>query len=185
MIECVVVHLTLCSFHVTYTLQIKSTLYICLNVKEILSRKRRHIWSLSDCNGTRFHNHSLRKRTTILPNWPNHWAVLWVLCLSFNFVFLSFHVRISEWICTLYFPEWQDFEELLARNKPDIWSLCYCNGISSQSQLVCKHTRNYLAKLAKWFCSVLSTYLYSALDCMSFSCHVRIPVWLYSIFDSV
>ena len=35
----------------------ESTLYSYLNVKELLVRSRRHIWKLTDCNGTRTHNH--------------------------------------------------------------------------------------------------------------------------------
>ena len=41
------VHLTVCSCHVTYTFQSESTLYICLNVKKLLARNRREIWSLT------------------------------------------------------------------------------------------------------------------------------------------
>ena len=55
------VHLTVCSCHVTYTFQSESTLYSCLNVKGLLARSRRKIWSLSDCNWTRTHNHLDRK----------------------------------------------------------------------------------------------------------------------------
>ena len=55
----------LCSYHVTYAFQNESTLSICLNVKELLAGNRREIWSLSDCNWTRTHNHLLRKRTLI------------------------------------------------------------------------------------------------------------------------
>ena len=44
------VNLTECSYHVTYVFQSESTLYSCLNVKELLSRNRRVIWLLSDCN---------------------------------------------------------------------------------------------------------------------------------------
>ena len=36
-----------------YSFQSESTLYSYLNVKELLVRSRRHIWRLSDCNGTR------------------------------------------------------------------------------------------------------------------------------------
>ena len=39
--------------HHTYVFQNESTLYSCLNVKEILAGSRREIWSLSDCNWTR------------------------------------------------------------------------------------------------------------------------------------
>ena len=56
-------NLTVCSCHVTYGFQSESTLYSCLNVKELLARSRREIWSLSDCNWTRTHNHLIRKGT--------------------------------------------------------------------------------------------------------------------------
>ena len=36
---------------------------VFLNVKELLARSRCHIWSLSDSNGIRTHNHLVRKRT--------------------------------------------------------------------------------------------------------------------------
>ena len=36
---------------------------VCLNVKELLAQSRRHIWSLSDSNEIRTHNHLARKRT--------------------------------------------------------------------------------------------------------------------------
>ena len=55
--------LTVCSYHATYAFQSESTLYSCLNVKELLARNRLDIWRLSDCNGTWTHNHLVRKRT--------------------------------------------------------------------------------------------------------------------------
>ena len=55
--------LTVYSYHVTYAFQSESTLYSCLNVKELLAGSRREIWSLSDCNCTRTHNHLVHKRT--------------------------------------------------------------------------------------------------------------------------
>ena len=36
---------------------------VCLNIKELLARSRRHIRSLSDSNGIRTHNQLVRKRT--------------------------------------------------------------------------------------------------------------------------
>ena len=92
-------YLTVCSYHVTYALQSESTLYICLNVKELLARNRRDIWSLSDWNGTRTHNHLVHKRTL------NHLAKLakWLSCVmstylyrAFDCIFLSYHVRTSD-----------------------------------------------------------------------------------------
>ena len=41
-------HLTVWSYHVTYAFQSESTLYSCLNVKEILAQNRRDIWNLSE-----------------------------------------------------------------------------------------------------------------------------------------
>ena len=54
---------TVCSCHVTYAFQGESTLYSCLNLKEFLARSRREIWSLSDCNWTRTHNHLVHRQT--------------------------------------------------------------------------------------------------------------------------
>ena len=51
------VHSTVCSCHVTYAFYSESTLYSCLNVKELFFRSRREIWRLSDCNWTRTQNH--------------------------------------------------------------------------------------------------------------------------------
>ena len=70
----------------------------CLNVKELLAWSRRHIWSLSDSNGIRTHNHLVRKRTL------NHLAKLakWLSCLvstylygAFDCMLLSCHVRMT------------------------------------------------------------------------------------------
>ena len=54
--------LTVCYYHVSYTFQSESTIYSCLNAKELLARNRRDIWSLSDRNGIRTHNHLVRQR---------------------------------------------------------------------------------------------------------------------------
>ena len=64
------VHLTICSSHVTYALQREFTLFSCLNVKELLARSRREIWSLSDCQWTQTQNLLVCKRTL------NHFAKL-------------------------------------------------------------------------------------------------------------
>ena len=104
------VHLIVCFYHVTYEFESESTLYSCLNVMELLARSRRHIWTLSDWNGTRTHNHLVRKRTI------NHLAKLakWLSCAvstylygGFDCIFLSCHVRVWEWIHTLQLPECQ------------------------------------------------------------------------------
>ena len=102
--------LTVCSCHVTYAFQSESTLYSCLNVKELLARSRREIWSLRDCNCSRTQNHLVHKRTL------NHLAKLakWLSCAlstyrygAFVCMFLSCHVQFSEWIHTLQLSECQ------------------------------------------------------------------------------
>ena len=56
-------HMTICSHRVTIAFQSESTLYNCLNVKKLLARNRRDIWSLYDHNGTQTDNHLVRKWT--------------------------------------------------------------------------------------------------------------------------
>ena len=57
-----------------------STLYSCLNVKELLARSRRKIRSLSDCNWTRAQNHLVRKRAlNHLAKLTNGWVFVYEL----------------------------------------------------------------------------------------------------------
>ena len=46
--------------------QSEYTLYSCVNVKELLARSRRKIWSLTDCSWTPTQNHLICKKNT----WP-------------------------------------------------------------------------------------------------------------------
>ena len=81
------VHLTVWSYHVTYTFQIKSTLYGCLNIKELPAWKRHDIWNLIDCNGTQTHNHLVCKRRL------NHLPKLtkWLSCVVSTYMYSAFH----------------------------------------------------------------------------------------------
>ena len=102
--------LTLCSCQVTYALQSETILFICLNVNELLAQNRCDVWSLSDCKETRTHNHLICKRTLNnlakfvkrLRSFVNTY-----LYGAFACMFLLCHVRISEWIHTLYLSEYQ------------------------------------------------------------------------------
>ena len=151
--------MSVCYYHVTYTFQSEFPLYICLNVKELLARNRSDIWSLSDCNGTRIHNHLVLKRTL------NHLAKLtkWLSCAvstflhgAFECILLSCHVHNSEWIHTPYLPECQGF---FARKRRNIWSSSDYNGTRTHNHLVRKRTLNNLAKVTKWLSCVVSTFL--------------------------
>ena len=120
---------TVCSLHVTYAFQIESTFYSCMDVKELLGRSRSDIWSLSARNGTGTHNYLVCKRTL------NYLAKLakWLSCFvgtclygAFDCVFLSCHVRLSEWIHTLWWPEclivaWMHRTDKYSQHSSVIW----------------------------------------------------------------
>ena len=62
-------HLTLYSYHLMWLFNSESTLYFCLNVKDILAqKKKRDIWNLSERNGTRTQNQLFHQETL------NHYA---------------------------------------------------------------------------------------------------------------
>ena len=170
-----------CSCHVTYAFESESTLYSCLNVKELLARSRREIWRWTDCNWTRTQNHLVLKRTlNHLANWPNDRAVFWVLICTVHLTVCSCHVTYAfESESTLY--SCLNVKELLARSRREIWRWTDCNWTRTQNHLVLKRTLNHLAKLAKWLSYVLSTYLYGAFDCMFLSCHVRVWEWIHTL----
>ena len=79
-----------CSSHVTYAFQSESKLYSCLNVKKLLARNRREIWSLSDYNWTRTQNHLVRKRTL------NHLVKLakWLSCVCMYMYVLYIYIYL-------------------------------------------------------------------------------------------
>ena len=68
-------------YHVKYVFQSKSILFSCLNVKDLVARNRRDIWSLSDSNRIWTHNHRVCKWTLInLANLPvrlNSWVFIY------------------------------------------------------------------------------------------------------------
>ena len=81
--------ITVSYYHVTYALQSESTLYSCLNVKELLARNRRDIWSLSGSNGVRSHNHLVCKWTL------NHLTEWLFEQMESNF---DYWVNLSNWV---------------------------------------------------------------------------------------
>ena len=85
-------------------------LHICVNVKELFARNTCNIWSLKDWSGTRNYNHLVPKWTVRHLAEPTKW-LRWVVSIyvygAFAFMFLSCHVRMSEWMHTLYLIECQ------------------------------------------------------------------------------
>ena len=160
--------LTVCSCHVTYKFQSKSTVYCCLNVKQLLARSRHEIWRLSDYNCIRTQNH-----LPIWPIWPNDWAVFWVHICMVNMPVCFCHVTYAfQSKSTLY--SCLNLKELLAWNKREIWKLSDCGWTRTINHLVYKRRHNQFFKLAKWCRCVLSIYLYGRFDNIFFSCHVHV-----------
>ena len=131
---------------------------VCLNVKALLSQSRRHIWSLTDSNRIRTHDHLVRKRTI------NHLAKVVELCheyLSVRCIWLyviimsrtSFRVKLHSIVCL-------NIKELFARSRRHIWSKSDSNEIRTHNHLVRKRTLDHLAQLEKW----LSCVVYSQLN---------------------
>ena len=100
---------TISYYHVTCAFQSESTLYSCLNIKELLARNRRDIWSLSDSNGIWTQNQVVRKR--ILNRLPK--LALMVKCLSVRWQTKWLWVRIPLLSLGKYFVK------INRINKPD------------------------------------------------------------------
>ena len=86
--------MNVCYYHVTYAFQSESTLYSCLNIKELLTWNWRDIWSLSDSSENRTQNQLVSKRTV------NHLAKLtkWLSC-----VLSTYSVRCI-WLYVIIMP---------------------------------------------------------------------------------
>ena len=104
----------------------------------------------------------LNEHSTIWPNWPDDWAVFWVLICSVHLTVCSCHIRYAfQCESTLY--SWLN---VLAGSRREIWRWSNCKWKRTQNHLVLKWALNHLAKMAKWWCCVLSTYLYRAFECI-------------------
>ena len=113
------------------------------------------------------------------PNWPNDWAVFWVLICMVHLTVCSCHVMyVFQSESTLH--SCLNVKELLARSRHEIWRLSDGNWTWTQNHLVPKRTLNHLAKLAKWLSCVLNTYLYGAFNCMVLWCLIRVSEWIYT-----
>ena len=120
------------------------------------------------------------EHSTISPNWPNDWAVFWVLICTDNLTVCSYHVTYPfQRESTLY--SCLNVKELLAPGSREIWSLSECNWTRTYNYLFRKWTLNHLAKLAKWLSCVLSTYLYGEFNCIFLSRHVPVSERIHTL----
>ena len=158
---------------------------VFLNVKELLARCRRHIWSLNNSDEIRTDNHLVRNRTlnhlAKLAKWYLPVRCIWqyviiisritcrvnphpVVCVNFK----ELLVRSRQHVCV-------NFKELLVRSRQHSWSLSDSKEVRTHNHIVGKRTRKHIARLAKWVSCVVSTYIYGAFDCMVLLCRVRVP----------
>ena len=56
-----------------------------------------------------------------------------------------------------------------------------CNGTRTHNHFVYKRTLKHLAKPVEWLNCVVSTYLYSAFDCMFLSGYTRVLEWIHTL----
>ena len=80
--ECLRNIVAVCYYHLTYVFHCESTLYSCLNVKDVIAQNRCNIYNLSDSNGIRTHSHWARKRT------------------------LKNLAKLSKWLCVILQTKW-------------------------------------------------------------------------------
>ena len=98
---------------------------------------------------------------------------------AFDSLFLSCHVRVSEWIHTLSFQECQ---RTPCSKQVRYLIFQWPQRDSNSHQLVHKLTLNHSAKLTKWLSWVVSSYLYSAFDYMFLSCDVGVSQWIHDLY---
>ena len=134
----------------SFRLNLHSMVY--LNVKELLARSRRHIWSLRDSNGIQTHNHLVRKRTLnhlpklafwfsirlqtnwlwvrIRPVWLNGWVFVYKLsgcgfesrCCYLNHILLYCHPYLF-----IFQSTWRKIVSKNNNNQPDCLKLNFHN----------------------------------------------------------
>ena len=153
---------------------------VCLNVMEHLARSNHHIWSLSDMNQIRTHDHLVGKQRL------NHLVKLakWFSCVVSTYLYgaidcmlLPCPGRALEWIDTQV-----NVKELLTQSRQYTWSLSDRNEIRTHNYLIRKRKHNHLAKLAKWLSCVVKSYLQGAFNCKLLSYHIQVTEWIHNLY---
>ena len=113
--------------------RVNQGLYSYLNVKELLARNRRDIWSLNDSNGIQTHNHLDRKRT------------------------LNHLVKLAKWLCVRSRTKWLWIQISLLSLEQASWALSYVltfNWITSD-----RYTFHAYSESVSFLVSIGSSYL--------------------------
>ena len=114
---------------------------VCLNVKELLARSRRHIWSLSDRNRIRTHNDLVRKRTSGL---------------------MSKMASLTKWLSVRLRTKWLWVRIPLLSLKFQIWCLLRAkSSLTFRQTIECKFTLKLLRDMIITYSKVHRTDKYS------------------------
>ena len=174
-------HFTDYYYLVTYAFQSESCLNIWLNVKKLLGRSRRKIWTLNDWKCTQSYHHLVRKRIlNQLARLTKSSSCVVRFISTMNLTVCYYHVTHAfESEYTLYSS--LIVKDLLARRMRKIFSLSHCKWTWIHNYLVPKQTLNLFPELTKYLISDVTTYLYGTFDCMLLSCHVQVSEWICTL----
>ena len=159
-----------CFYHFIHMLS-ESTLYNCLNVKELRARNRWDIWKLTDYNGTRANNHFFQKQ--ILKHLTDYWAVLSELIRMVHWlcIFIMWHTRLG-WIYSLQLSE---FQAPPCSKQAQYLKNTWLQRNSNPQQLVCERALHQIPRLVKWSNFLVRTCPYFIL-CFYFKKHLSVLV---------
>ena len=135
----------------------------CLNVTALLVESRHNIWNLSHLKPQ--------------PNWPNDWAMLWILicCIDCVFHHDTYVLRVNLHSAVAWLSRISLLKACTISEK-----LSGCNWNQTHCHLGCMWTLNQLAKLNKSFTFVVSTYLYGELSVFFILPHTSLK-WIYTL----
>ena len=131
--------LTVCSYHVTYMFRCESTLYSCLNVKDLLAQNRCKIWSLSDSDWTQNHLvckwtlHQVAKLTS-LAKWLS-------VCLQTNWLWVRVQLQSLKCEIFLLFPN--------IYHQSCLWMIPICLTLTRIWKFLLKNANDDLGKISQ------------------------------------
>lgn len=132
--------------------------FLSVNIKDLIAPNRYNIWNISDCEGTRTHNHLSCKQTPDQLAEPAKWlgCILSTYICGAMAVLINSHINFKgqSTLCNCL-----NLRDLLVQRRNNIWNLSNCNGSRTHYHLVRKRTLNYLDKLGQWLSCFFSTYL--------------------------
>ena len=175
-------HLIVCSCHVTHVCQSESTLYSCLNVKQLIAKSRRDICRRTYCNWIQTQNHVVLKGTI------NHLVKLarWLSCFLSNYIYSVFDCTFMSRMCFRVNPHsivvWMSRNSLLKAGAKFEVEVITTGPEPRTIYFLSEHSTIW----SNWSVdrAVLNTYLYSVFDFLFLPCYVRVSEWIHGVYLS-